>query len=202
MQFGHAGAKANAEAEGATYKNRALREAGAHVADSYLDFGNLIEEVFRNHFGAPHISEISEEIMKKAEVIKKRKPTLFISTISDERGEDVMYNRKPLTDYIHAGSLANVIGNLWLKRDLPPFALDFLNTVLILLADHGPAVAGATNTIITARAGKDVLSSLIAGLVAIGPRFGGPLDSAASCFYRAVSQEETPEEFVIRMKKS
>lgn len=95
-----------------------------------------------------------------------------------------------------------MIGNLWLKRDLPPFALDFLNTILILLADHGPAVSGATNTIITARAGKDILSSLIAGLLTIGPRFGGAIDGAARYFYEAVQNGDTQEAFIARMKKA
>lgn len=64
-----------------------------------------------------------------------------------------------------------MIGHLWLKKDLPAYACRFIEIVLILLADHGPAVSGATNTIITARAGKDLISSLIAGLATIGPRF-------------------------------
>jgi ATP citrate (pro-S)-lyase len=58
------------------------------------------------------------------------------------------------------------------KKELPDYALKFIDTILILLADHGPAVSGATNTIITARAGKDVVDSLCAGLLTIGPRFG------------------------------
>ena len=64
-----------------------------------------------------------------------------------------------------------MIGHLWLKRELPDYAARFIEAVLILLADHGPAVSGATNTIITARAGKDLVTSLIAGLATIGPRF-------------------------------
>lgn len=46
VQFGHAGAKANADEERASYKNQALRDAGAHVPGSYADFGDLIESVF------------------------------------------------------------------------------------------------------------------------------------------------------------
>lgn len=46
VQFGHAGAKANADEEKASFKNKALREAGAHVPDSYADFGDLIASVF------------------------------------------------------------------------------------------------------------------------------------------------------------
>ena len=201
VQFGHAGAKANAKEEAATHKNTALKEAWAFVSESFLDFGNLIEEIFVQHFGKSEIVE-NREVVQKADIIKKRKATHFTSTISDERGEDVLYNKKPLTEYIHAWSLANVIGNLWLKRDLPSFALDFLNTILILLADHGPAVSGATNTIITARAGKDILSSLIAGLLTIGPRFGGAIDGAARYFYEAVQNGDTPEVFIARMKKT
>ena len=42
-----------------------------------------------------------------------------------------------------------------------------------MTADHGPAVSGAHNTIVAARAGKDLVSSLASGLLTIGPRFGG-----------------------------
>lgn len=86
-----------------------------------------------------------------------------------------------------------MIGALWLKRELPKYALEYINTILILLADHGPAVSGATNTIVTARAGKDILSSLVSGLLTIGPRFGGAIDGAARTWYEAISQSESPE---------
>lgn len=34
----------------------------------------------------------------------------------------------------------------------------------MLCADHGPCVSGAHNTIVTARAGKDLVSSLVSGM--------------------------------------
>lgn len=37
----------------------------------------------------------------------------------------------------------------------------------MLTADHGPAVSGAHNTIVCARAGKDLISSLVSGLLTI-----------------------------------
>ena len=37
----------------------------------------------------------------------------------------------------------------------------------MVTADHGPAVSGAHNTIVTARAGKDLVSSVTAGLLTI-----------------------------------
>lgn len=46
VQFGHAGASANAKQETAAAKNAALRKAGAHIPDSFDDFGRLIEEVY------------------------------------------------------------------------------------------------------------------------------------------------------------
>ena len=55
-------------------------------------------------------------------------------------------------------------------------------------ADHGPAVSGAHNTIVTARAGKDLVSALCSGLLTIGPRFGGALDKAAEMFTQVIAR--------------
>ena len=202
VQFWHAGAKANADEEKSSYKNTALREAGAFVPESYADFGNMIEQVARDIGIPPKHSENTENIQKKLLVVQKRKSTKFTSTISDERWEDVLYNGVPLTSYIADASIARVIGALWLKRELPSYALEYINTIIILLSDHGPAVSGATNTIITARAGKDILSSLVSWLLTIGPRFGGAIDGAARIWYDAVKNTESAEDLMIRMKKS
>jgi ATP-citrate lyase alpha-subunit len=201
VQFGHAWAKANADEEKASYKNNILREAGARVPESYADFGDLIASVAQELWIDNCELWIDTEIQKKLQLIATRKSTRFTSTISDERGEDVLYNGRPLTEYIGDASIAKVIGALWLKRDLPQYALDYINTIIILLADHGPAVSGATNTIVTARAGKDILSSLVSGLLTIGPRFGGAIDGAARTWYES-AQNETPEDLISRMKKS
>jgi citrate synthase len=52
---------------------------------------------------------------------------------------------------------------------------------IMLCADHGPCVSGAHNAIVTSRAGKDLVSCLVSGLLTIGPRFGGAIDDAARC---------------------
>ena len=44
------------------------------------------------------------------------------------------------------------------------------------------ACTGAHNTIVTSRAGKDLVSCLVSGLLTIGPRFGGAIDDAARFF--------------------
>ena len=132
-----------------------------------------------------------------------RKPAAFISTISDERGQELMYAGMRISDVFKEElGIGGVISLLWFKRRLPPYACKFIEMVLQLTADHGPAVSGAMNTIITARAGKDLISSLVAGLLTIGDRFGGALDGAAAEFSRGVSSGHTPREFVDSMRKA
>lgn len=58
------------------------------------------------------------------------------------------------------------------------------------------------NTVITTRAGKDLVSSLVSGLLTIGDRFGGALDGAAAEFTRAKDLGLTPREFVDQMRKA
>ena len=200
VQFGHAGAKSNKDEETASYKNKFLVESGAIVPESYMDFWDKIKSTFETL----NISEkeFIIDIPHKLSQINTRRKTLFTSTISDERWEELQYNHKNISDYTSAGSFANVIWNLWLKRDLPEYGLEFINAILILLADHGPAVSGATNAMITARAGNDLKSSLIAGLTTIWPRFGGAIDGAATYFLQAVADGITPNEFVTSMKKA
>lgn len=202
VQFGHAGAKANAKLEQASEKNRLLKEAWAIVPNSYGDFGEKIKETFETLW-IPFSTEneIPEEIQTKLQKIKNRTSTHFVCSISDDRWEEILYNGKKVGAYLQQGSIANVIGNLWLKRDLPPYALEFINAIIILLADHGPAVSGAVNTIVAARAGKDIVSSLSSGLLTIGPRFGGAIEGAAKYFCTNVYNRVSPEDFINEMKK-
>lgn len=220
VQFGHAGAKANADAEKATYKNNYLKQAGAHVPTSYDAFGELIGEVFdslssswmqwnetkdlrgnKNSSAMPQNDALPESISQRLTAITNRRPTAITSTISDERGEELTYNSIPVTEFVEKWSIANVIGHLRFKQQLPDYALDFLNTAIILMADHGPAVSGATNTIITARAGKDVVSSLAAWLLTIGPRFGGAVSGAGQYFFQAVQDNLSAKDFIESMKQ-
>lgn len=46
VQFGHAGSCANSDRETATAKNHSLRDAGAHVPDSFDSLGELIASVY------------------------------------------------------------------------------------------------------------------------------------------------------------
>ena len=71
----------------ASFKNAALREAGAYVPESYADFGNLIKQVFDSlsRIESSKNTEPSIEITQKLAILNHRKLTKFTSTISDER---------------------------------------------------------------------------------------------------------------------
>lgn len=136
----------------------------------------------------------------KIVTLQNRRKTNFTSTISDERGDELTYNGEKITALVEQWSIAKVIWHLRLKRDLPEYACVFVESIMILLADHGPAVSGATNTIVTARAGKDVVSSVIAGLATIGPRFGGAVTGAGKWLVDAIERDLTASELVSQMK--
>jgi ATP citrate (pro-S)-lyase len=97
--------------------------------------------------------------------------------------------------------IGGVLSILWFKRQLPVYATKFIEMAIIVTADHGPAVSGAHNTIVAARAGKDLISSIASGMLTIGPRFGGAIDGAAQMFSGAFDRGLTPLQFVDEMKK-
>merc|ERR1712048_193569 len=132
-----------------------------------------------------------------------RKPANFISSIADDRGEELKYCGVQISEvFVKNMGIGGVLGLLWFRRQLPPACCKFIEMVLMVTADHGPAVSGAHNTIVSARAGKDLVSSLCSGLLTIGPRFGGALDDAAKMFAAANDSGVNPKDFVENMKKS
>lgn len=210
VQFGHAGAKSGGEMESAQAKNQALREAGAVVPTSYEALEGAIKETFENLVEEGKIAPVPEvqpppipEDLKSAiKSGKVRAPTHIISTISDDRGEEPCYAGVPMSTIVEQGfGVGDVISLLWFKRSLPRYCTQFIEICIMLCADHGPCVSGAHNTIVTARAGKDLVSSLVSGLLTIGPRFGGAIDDAARYFKDAYDRGLSPYEFVEGMKK-
>ncbi|MEW6674250.1 MAG: citrate/2-methylcitrate synthase, partial [Thermodesulfobacteriota bacterium] len=125
----------------------------------------------------------------------------FVCTISDERGEELHYCGVPISGIIEQDyGIGGVIGLLWFKRRLPGWATRFIEMVLEITADHGPAVSGAHNAIVAARAAKDLVSALTSGLLTIGPRFGGAINDAALLFLKYCDDGRTPESLVADMK--
>lgn len=207
VQFGHAGASASNDQEMAGSKNEAMRQAGIRVPKSFNDLPEIIRAVHSELHAEgiiedvlePVITPLPEDCQNALKAGRVRKGTHFICTISDDRGEEATYAGYPISAVATPDTgygIADVITLLWFKRRYPKWATDFLETVIKTVADHGPAVSGAHNARVTARAGKDVISALITGLLTIGPRFGGAIDGAAQYFKLGNDQAMTADEFV------
>ena len=210
LQFGHAGAMASSDKETAEAKNHALREAGAIVPDSYEDLDKMIKKTFEKLVQGGKVTPVDEFEPPKVPLdfndAKRlglvRRPTDVVTTISDDRGEIVTYNQIPLDKIIKENkSIGYVIGLLWFKKEIPEYAQKYIEMVIKLTADHGPAVSGAHNAIITARAGKDLMASLASGILTIGPRFGGAISDAAKYFREAIQKNMSPGDFMNYMKQ-
>ena len=211
VQFGHAGAKSGGDAESAQAKNAALAAAGAVVPASFEDLEAAVAAVYDRLRAEGVIAPIPEtpppQVPEDLDAAKKagkvRAPTHIISTICDDRGEEPTYNGVGMVELIESdATVADAIGLLWFKRRLPRYATRFIEMCVVLCADHGPCVSGAHNTIVTARAGKDLISCLVSGLLTIGPRFGGAIDDAARYFRDACDKRLDPDEFVESMKRA
>lgn len=210
VQFGHAGSCANSDRETATSKNLALKQAGAHVPESFDTLGDLIHKVFedlvKNGVVVPQPEvpppTVPMDYSWARELGLIRKPASFMTSICDERGQELLYAGMPISDVLKQNmGIGGVISLLWFQRSLPPYVCKFFEMCLMVTADHGPAVSGAHNTIVCARAGKDLVSSLVSGLLTIGDRFGGALDGAAKQFSEAYDSGLHPMEFVNSMRK-
>ncbi|MFX0086615.1 MAG: citrate/2-methylcitrate synthase [Candidatus Hodarchaeota archaeon] len=209
LQFGHAGAMASSDLETAEAKNKLLAEVGAIVPSSYDELGEKIHGVFEKLKTEGKIEPIDEfeppqlpmDYAAANRLGIVRRPTDVVCTISDERGDVPMFSGVGLDSIVEQNkSIGYTIGLLWFKRELPKFAQDYIEIVIKLTSDHGPAVSGAHNAIITARAGRDLMSSLSSGILTIGPRFGGAISDAAKYIKMALERKMAPQEFVDHMK--
>ncbi len=189
-QFGHAKALAQTHEETALGKRKILQQAGANVANSYTEFMNLIKQI-------PDEKSTSQDLNEIVASLKSRQKSLITSTISIDKAGQPQLLQEDLLSFAKNNSFAGVVSSLFLgKKAKSKELVEFVDFILRLLADHGPYVSGAMNTIITARAGRDLVSSLSAGLLTIGPRFGGAINQAAGNWLDGVIAQERPSGFV------
>lgn len=194
-QFGHAKALASKVEETAKGKRAMLRLAGATVADSYTEFLQHIQDI--------QSSQIEEkEYTTNVEQMMERQKSLITSRISsDKDGAPTLLNEDLLT-FTKNNSFAAIVISLFLGKKITSKELEkFIDFVLRLLVDHGPYVSGAMNTIVTARAGRDLVSALSAGLLTIGPRFGGAINQSAMNWLAGVASNMTASDFVENFAK-
>ncbi|PPQ79968.1 LOW QUALITY PROTEIN: hypothetical protein CVT26_004414 [Gymnopilus dilepis] len=165
VQFGHAGSLVDSDMESADAKNKAMRDVGFIVPDTFEELPQVLKETYesllKNSAIKPKL-EIEPPVIPmgyKWELSLIHKPAALISTISDERGQELLYAGVRISDVSKEDiGLGGVVR-------LPPWATEM---VLMLTADHDPAVSGAI------RAGKDLISSSVSGPLTIGA-----LDQAA-----------------------
>lgn len=185
VQFGHAKALAGSRDETASAKQQALREAGVMVAESISGLARVIA-------GIP-TDEVSDDISDFAD----RHPSLFTSSISKETADGYAFVGKSLQIWSEQGDIASQITAALLGHEpKSSMTVDLVRTIFLLSVDHGPQVSGAVNTIVTARAGKGVVDSLAAGLMTVGPRFGGAVSGAAREWFDGVDQQLKPADLV------
>ena len=214
MKFGHAGAKEGLKGEGsARSKSDALKKAGAIVPDTFGALGPAIKRVYEELVTSgrvrpvpelspadmPKLPKSVEEGMKAGDVLVA---PLVKTTITDDRGDEPLYDGYPASELINKGyEIPHVVGLLWDKRLITKQEAEIIKRIMMLSADHGPCVSGALATIIAACAGIGMSQAVAAGLIMIGPRFGGAVTDAGRYFKHAVDRKMTVDDFLAYMKK-
>ena len=215
MKFGHAGAKEGLKGEGsARAKSDALKKAGAIVPPTFGALGPAIKEVYQEFVKTgqilpvadvspaelPKLPKTVEEAMRAQEVTVV---PLIRTTISDDRGDEPLYDGYPASELINKGyEIPHIIGLLWDKRLISKQEAEIIKRIIMLSADHGPCVSGAFGTILAACAGIGMSQAVAAGLIMIGPRFGGAVTDAGRYFKYAIDNKMNVDEFLGHMKKN
>jgi ATP-citrate lyase alpha-subunit len=215
MKFGHAGAKEGLKGEGsARAKSEALKKAGAIVPDTFGALGPAIkathEELLKSGqvkaipdlapADVPKLPKTVQESMKSGEVLVT---PLIKSTISDDRGDEPLYQGYPASELINNGyDIPHIIGLLWDNRLVSKQEAEIIKRIIMLSADHGPCVSGALTTIIAACAGIGLSQAVAAGMIMIGPRFGGAVTDAGRWFKYAIDNKLSVDGFLAYMKQN
>ncbi len=192
VQFGHAKALVAKKDESARAKREALRAHGAIVPDTFPEFLEALKDMPKKRFTDPAIDAESLMRRKKSILSTRKLIDLEETPVYISKGKPVSKSHAFVGDI-----LAVVLG----KPIRSTTTLAFAEAVCGLLIDHGGHVSGAVNTMIAARAGKDMVSSLSAGLLTIGPRFGGAVNTAAGMWLWGVGKKKSAREFVEEMNQ-
>lgn len=184
-QFGHAKALAQSEDESAEAKKKALAAAGVVVCDRFDKVAQALEPQ-----ALTAINSIDESILG-------RRKAYFMSHISGDVQGDIHLLGRDLLTTVQDNTIASLTLSMLLGEQVTSKPLvSFTDIVLRLLVDHSPNVSGGVTTMITARAGRDLVSGLAAGLLTIGPRFGGAVNGAADIWLDGVESSTTAKQAV------
>ncbi len=149
VQFVHAGALAQSNLEKAKEKNIQLSKAGCFVPESFDDFGRIISIIYKKLLskGVIDIEKVNEIAQIQPPPIPldyhwahklgmARKASSFLSGISDERGDELVYAGMGISDiFRNQIGIGGVVGLLWFRRRLPQYFAKFIEIVLQITAD-------------------------------------------------------------------
>lgn len=187
VQFGHAKALVRQHDEGTSQKRGALRRAGVLVPDTFNGFLKALAALPKKRF--------REKTLNIEPLGQRKKSILSTREIALRRPFKGPPTRQSLTTYQNE-FIATALEALFGRPVRSPITIAFTETAFTLLMDHGGHVSGAVNTMIAARAGKDLVSSLASGLLTIGPRFGGALNAAAQLWLAGAASHANAPDFV------
>lgn len=183
VQFGHAKAMAKNLEESASAKRNALRDAGVIVAESFEEFVRVLNKI--------PILKKEKRVIENIEALNIRKKKMFVSSISTDRDEKTYILGKDLLERVNKNSFAEIAVSMFLGREIKSKEfVELCDFIFKLLVDNGPYQSGVVNTIVAARAGRDMVSSISSGLLTIGSRFGGATNEAARNWFTGAKDND------------
>ncbi|TAJ15431.1 hypothetical protein EPO56_01145 [Patescibacteria group bacterium] len=177
VQFGHAKALVQREDESARAKRDALKAVGVIAPETFSEFLKELRKL---------PERIYNEVSTTNTLMNRTKSILSTTKVSDTERIPVFVKAGKLVDSAQSSFIQLSLEALLGRKVRSKTTVAFTEAVFSLLIDHGGHVSGAVNTMITARAGKDLVSSLSSGLLTIGPRFGGAINASASVWLDGV----------------
>jgi succinyl-CoA synthetase alpha subunit len=188
-QFGHAKAMAARDDESARAKRAALAAVGVQAAQTFSEFVASIRAL-------SGLVSTGEETSQSQQLLQRQRG-LIASSVSRDAEGGVRVLDEDLLRLAERNSFGRIAMSMFLGHKIKSKELEeFTDFILRLLVDHGPYVSGAVNTIVAARAGRDLVSSLASGLLTIGPRFGGAINQAAATWLMGVKEDYVAADLV------
>jgi succinyl-CoA synthetase alpha subunit len=179
IQFGHAKALANEESETAKAKMDALDKVGVKVGRTFHDFSD-------------YFNDFSKEVVENSSARSIDETSL---------GSSKTYFSSPEVNFESSSFTEAILKRLLLRKNVSKELVEFTDCIFKELIDHGPNVSGAVNTMIAARAGRDMTSSLSSGILTIGDRFGGAINNSAKVWFQSCLDNFEPKDLVKEYSK-
>ncbi len=129
---------------------------------------------------------------------------LIVSSVSQRnQNDEISYRGHAVSELLRdKRTIEEVVWLLWTGKLPSKIEAELARTIIVMVADHSPGVAGAYATILAASAGLYMPQAVAAGVQMIGPRFGGAAGMAAEAFKQAVDHDFTVEQFEDWAKKT